>query len=282
MSGSGEGWEAHLRLEVSHRDGRSVGRDTHVGPLRVLKSHHPEGSAICHHTIVHPPGGIAGGDRLRLDVQVGADAHALVTTPAANRFYRTRSATATQVVNLDVQTGGRLEWLPLEAIVHRGARVHSSLTLSLAPGAEALGWDTWVLGLPGSGEPWDEGWLTQDLRIPGLWLEAMRLDAREPRLLQAPLGWAGHSVYGCLWWASGAQEGAHRTAATEAALEQARALRVPSGVEWGITSPRPGLLVARGLARQSAALMELWRDLRGVWRQVLWGLDRVDPRVWGA
>jgi len=51
-------WRAHLQLHYTLRDGRCVGHSTHVGPLRVLKSLYPEGPAVCHHVLVHPPGGV--------------------------------------------------------------------------------------------------------------------------------------------------------------------------------------------------------------------------------
>ena len=82
------GWQGRLQLDYRLDGRRTVGRDSHHGPLRVLKSLHPEGPGTCHHVLVHPPGGLAGGDRLELAVTLGEGAHALVTTPGATRFYR--------------------------------------------------------------------------------------------------------------------------------------------------------------------------------------------------
>ena len=85
-------WHARLALDYTHASGRSVARFRHEGPLRILQSLYPEGDAVCHNVIVHPPGGLVGGDVLDIGVQVGAGAHALVSTPGATRFYASDEA----------------------------------------------------------------------------------------------------------------------------------------------------------------------------------------------
>ena len=83
--------------------------DRHEGPLRVLQRLYPEGSGICHHVLVHPPGGVVGGDGLHLDVRLDAGARALITTPSATRFYRSEGALALQHSRLKLADGARLE-----------------------------------------------------------------------------------------------------------------------------------------------------------------------------
>ena len=100
-------WHAHLDLQY-RRDpsGQTLLRHRHSGPLRIFKSLYPEGPAVCHNVIVHPPGGLVQGDRLEVDVTVAAGAHALVSTPGATRFYRNASGEpAEQRVRLVLEEG---------------------------------------------------------------------------------------------------------------------------------------------------------------------------------
>mgnify|MGYP003612132691 CR=1 FL=1 len=73
-------WRAELHLHYLSRAGRSVAMHRHSGPLRVLQSLYPEGDAVCHNVMVHPPGGVVGGDERHIDVRVDAGAHGLVAT----------------------------------------------------------------------------------------------------------------------------------------------------------------------------------------------------------
>ena len=82
-------WHAELELGYG-RDGETT-RPTlrrHKGPLRVQKHLYAEGPEVCQHIIVHPPGGIAGGDRLDIAATVGRNAWAQLTSPGAAKWYR--------------------------------------------------------------------------------------------------------------------------------------------------------------------------------------------------
>ena len=89
-------WHASLKLDYSREGGRSVARFAHDGPLRILQSLWPEGDAVCHNVLVHPPGGLVGGDTLDIDVSAAPGSHGLVTTPGATRFYRSEGEAAVQ------------------------------------------------------------------------------------------------------------------------------------------------------------------------------------------
>src|SRR3954463_7875278 len=109
-------WHARLHLDYQQESARPVPRFRHAGPLRILQSLYPEGDAICHNVLVHPPGGLVGGDTLTIDIHGAAGSHGLVTTPGATRFYRSEGEVALQDTRIRLDAGARLEWLPLEAL----------------------------------------------------------------------------------------------------------------------------------------------------------------------
>ena len=125
-------WHGHLTLRYRRDGARTLAHDRHDGPLRVLKALYPEGDGICHHVLVHPPGGIAGGDHLDIAVDVGANAHALITSAGAARFYRSDDKPAAQIARIHVQHNARLEWLPLETIAFPGCRASNQVHFVLA------------------------------------------------------------------------------------------------------------------------------------------------------
>lgn len=269
------GWTARLQLHYTRDGERTVGRDRHEGPLRVLKALHPEGAGICHHVIVHPPGGIVGGDELHVDVRLDAGTHALITTPGATRFYRSAGATAQQRIHLQLAGGARLEWLPLETIAHADCIAENRVTLDLTPGAECLGWDLLALGLPAAGEAFDRGSFLQQLELPGAWLERGLIRGDDRLLLDSPPGLDGRRVLGTLWLAAGTAWNNERR---EALLDAARALI--GGAVAGATAVHPQVLVLRLLADRVEPAMQLLQAVRAAWRLAAWGLAAEPPRVW--
>ncbi len=273
------GWQGHLSLHYRVQQGRTVALDRHTGPLRVLQRLYPEGDAICHHVLVHPPGGLVGGDELLLDVQLDSGSHALITTPGATRYYRSGGLPATQRVNLRLAPGTRLEWLPMETIAHPGCDGANHVTLDLAPGAEMMGWDLLALGLPASNAPFDSGCFTQHLQWPGVWLERARIHARDRLLLDSPLGLDGHRVLGTLWWASGsALPREQRQGLLDGARESVAASALAATA--GCTSPDDRLVLVRVLAQRVEPAMALLQAVRAAWRAARWGLQAQAPRLW--
>lgn len=272
-------WHASLRLDYTREEGRSVARFLHAGPLRILQSMHPEGDAVCHNVLVHPPGGLVGGDTLRLDVRAAGGSHGLVTTPGASRFYRSEGEPALQDVALRVEPGARLEWLPLEAICYSGCLAHNRLSMEIAPGGELLGWDVVALGLPHAGQPFTDGSLQQHLEVRGAWLERGRIEARDAHLLDGPLGLAGNRCLASLFFAAGSELPRQRR---EALLDAAReVLQVRSlAATAGATAPNPQVVVVRVLAPVVEPAMQLLKAVRRAWRPLLWDLPPTEPRGW--
>jgi urease accessory protein len=273
------GWRGELTLNYTAREGRTVGQDRHSGPLRVLQPLYPEGPGICHHVLVHPPGGVVGGDELHIDVHLAPGTHALLTTPGATRFYRSEGALALQQTTLQVAEGARLEWLPLETIAHSGCLAHNRLRAELAPGAEMMGWDTLVLGLAAASQPFRAGWYGQHLEVPDVWLDKARIAADDHALLRGPLGWAGHTVLATLWFAAGeALAPSRREALLEAARETTTGHALAATA--GCTAPQSRTVVLRALAHGVEPAMQLLAQVRAAWRQVAWGLAAQPPRIW--
>ena len=272
-------WNATLALDYTRQADKTVAHFRHDGPLRILQSLYPEGPGICHNVIVHPPGGLVGGDTLDLRFTAGAGAHGLVTTPGATRFYRSTGETALQRAHLSLAADARLEWLPLEAICYSGCLAENRLTLDLAPGAELIGWDVTAFGLPAASQPFEHGHFCQHIEMPGVWLERARIAAADARLLNSPLGLAGQRCMSSLFFAAGSPLERQRR---QQALDCARALidAHPLCATAGATSPDGQVVVVRVLAPLVEPAIGLLKQVWQAWRAHVWQLPAATPRIW--
>lgn len=272
-------WNARLQLNYSCENARSVVRFVHEGPLRILQSLYPEGAGICHNVLLHPPGGLVGGDTLDIEATAGPGAHGLITTAGATRFYRSAGEPALQRSRLILGAGARLEWLPLETLCYDACQAENQLRLELAPGAECMGWELIALGLPHSGQPFERGRFVQHIELPGQWLERGVIDAADQRLLHSPLALAGQRCLASLFFAAGSALDKTRR---DTALDAARALidAHPLKASAGATSPCRQLLLLRTLAPQVEPALQLLKQVRAAWRAALWQLKAEAPRIW--
>ena len=274
-------WNASLQLDYRFEAGRTVARHEHSGPLRVLQSLYPEGDAVCHNILVHPPGGLVGGDTLDISVAVGDNAHGLITTPGATRFYRSEGELAVQRASLTLTAAARLEWLPLEAIYYNSCQAENHLTINLALGAEMMGWDVTALGLPLAHQPFQSGSFLQHIEVPGVWLERGRIHATDCRLMDGPLGFAGHRCLASLFFVAGTKLERGRRAR---ALDLARAVIASHSLRAtaGATSPDGQVVVVRVLAPVVEPAMHLLREVWTSWRQHFWSISQAPPRIWST
>jgi urease accessory protein len=274
-------WLAQLRLDYSREGARTVARFAHDGPLRILQSLYPEGEAVCHNVLVHPPGGLVGGDTLAIEVLAAPGSHGLVTTPGASRFYRSEGEAAVQDVRLRLAPGARLEWLPLEALYFSGCRAENRLHMELDPGAQLLAWDVAALGLPRAGQPFARGSVLQHLELQGGWMERGRIAAEDARLMDGPLGLAGHRCLASLFLACGNElPRQQRDELLEAARGAIEAHALASSA--GATAPGPRVVVVRVLAPVVEPAMQLLQAIRRAWRPLLWNIAAPDPRGWSV
>lgn len=268
----------HVSRQVNAETGDEARRTSlkheHLGPLRIQKALYPEGPALCHAIIVHPPGGIAGGDRLEVQLQSQAGSQSLVTTPSATKWYGTdRACPAVQKVHMVVN--GALEWLPQETIVFDCAQVESDITIEAGATGAMLGWDHLIFGRRASGESFKTGRFAQSLRIllseELVWHDRLVLKGSDA-LFASPLGLRGHHAFATLWAIL-----AEPDTWTESRLE---AVRTQSPmVSWTVLHPR--LLVGRLLTeplKLKGLLEQAWASLR----PLVLNRTALQPRLWAT
>jgi urease accessory protein len=159
-------WRAQLDLEFSKSNNRTILRHRkHFGPLQVQKPFYPEINGTCHVYILHPPGGVVGGDRLNISIDVDSNAHALITTPAAGKFYRSAGPIAVQKQIIKVASKAILEWFPSENILFSGSKAQIQTKVELAHDSHFVGWEILCLGRPASEEIFSQGELDQRFEV---------------------------------------------------------------------------------------------------------------------
>jgi urease accessory protein len=270
-------WPATLALTARLDGDTTRVHARHEGPLRLLKTLYPEGPGVAHAVLVHPPGGLVGGDRLDIQLDVQAGAHLLVTTPAATRFYRSIAGEAAQVVRAQVAAGATLEWVPLETLAYPGCEGRNEVRVELEAGARLLASEVLGLGLPAANEPFGTGRLLQHLEIAGQWLDRGWLDAQDRALLDGPCGLAGQRVIGTLALAQ-----TEPPAGLDELLERSRSLlaALPRSGVTHLRSAHGSVLLARVLGTEVEAVSLPLQALRTVWREALWGQNGAAPRLW--
>ncbi len=273
---------AHLlaTLELGFRRDGDVSRlvhRAHFGPLLVQKALYPEGTGTCHAIIVHPPGGVVGGDELRMDIEVGTGAHAVLSTPGAAKWYRANGHVSAQHIELRAHADATLEWMPQETIFFNEADVLLDATVRLTGNARFLGCEILCFGRSAHGERFERGRVRQRLRIERdgqpLWLEQGTL-AAGGALMASPLGLGGQTVCASLV-VVGATLGTEGMAALRSACQDAA-----GGIgNTGATQMKSVILV-RYLGHSSEAarraMLAAWQQLR----PVLVGREAPELRIW--
>ncbi len=257
-------WKADLSLGFSCRNRKSLLTERHSdGPLVVQKPLYPEGDAVCHAIVVHPPGGIAGGDELHLKVKTDQESAALLTTPGAGKWYRSAGPWASQKLCFEVN--GVLEWLPRETIVFDGARASLESRIELGEDAGYIGWEILCLGRTGSGERFSRGQIRIATEIyrsgKPLLVERGRIDGGGA-IMSSPAGLADHSVV--------------------ATFIAAGNVEPVSGNEAVATTLLPGVLVGRYLGDSSEEAMHAFTQLWEAVRPAIAGREAVRPRIWST
>jgi urease accessory protein len=276
--------EGIAEIRFAHRSG--VSRLVHLyqrDPLRVLFPAPAElDSPIA--VIVTTSGGLVEGDQLEIRVGLGAGSAAHVTASAAEKIYRSNGRMTAITQTLSVEPGAALEYLPPETILFDGARLRRETVVELAPGSGFLGGDIVVFGRRARGERFATGFLREVWRVQRdgelVWGDALHLedDAGNDdvgRIIDDPACFDGAAAFATMIFAPPAGQAG-------ALLESARSVQsaaTQAGLRAGATAVA-GLLVARWLAGEPAALRRAYADLACHLRSAGLGLPPRLPQIW--
>ena len=267
-------WRATLSLGFADDRGttRLVER-SHFGPLRVQKPLYPEHPSVCHAIVVHPPGGVVGGDQLAIAANVGAGSHAFITTPGAAKWYRANGHVSRQALQLQVNAGAALEWLPQETIFFNGADVRLDTEVTMEADASFLCSDILCFGRTASGERFDHGRVAQRMQVRRggklVWFEQGALCGGDAGMT-GPLGLNGRTVC-ATFLAVGRQAGAGCL----------QALREEASPQFGVTQMK-SVLVARYVGDSSQEARRLMHRAWQLLRPALLEREAVTPRIWNT
>ena len=271
------GWQGSLQLKFSHRHGKTQLIHERVqAPLKVQRPFYPEGEAVCHSVVLHTAGGIVGGDRLSQSIHLEPNTHALLTTAAASKIYRSNGQQARQTIEIQVDAGACLEWLPQETIVFNGAIYRQDLRVELAPGANWLGWEVTRFGRSARGEKFLQGEWRSHTEVwqqgQPLWIDRQWLPGGE-ETFNSLHGLAGLPVVASLAWVG--------QAVSPEIIEKARMLwsaQERQG-EAGVTELISGLL-CRYRGSSTFEVRNWFTDVWQLLRLSLLGRPVTKPRVW--
>ena len=291
---SPERWIGKLALEFSgaSRVTRMV-HSLHYGPLRVQKAFQ-ESDGSCHVYILHPPGGIVAGDQLMISISAEEDSHAVLTTPAAGKFYRVMDGKHSQIQRnfLKVKSRSLMEWLPQETIYFRGADADLSTEIDLEAEAEFIGWEINCLGRRASGEKFETGSVVQTLSLSKsgklLHRERFKVEAaRDNPVQKNRWSLAGQDVFGTLVAFLPFDEFEYDVLPEkhlEESLENrlmSLLVRDGSAPYWGVTI-KSGVLLVRYLGDSSQKCRSGFVDIRFFLLKQFKGIEAVSPRIWAT
>lgn len=270
------------RLSLGFAEDGGVTRLTdrnHFGPLLVQKPLYPEGREVCQVVIVHPPGGVVGGDELEITAKAGASAKAQITTPGAAKWYKANGHVSRQNIRLEVGAGGVLEWVPQETIFFDDVNVVLDHQVLLEKDAGYIGCEILCFGRTASGESFTKGQIAQRISIRRddklIWFEQLRLAGGSPAMKSA-LILAGNTVCATLI----AVGKAVPAAVLDAAREGAGAIANGTG-HLGISQLK-SIVVARYLGDSSETARHVMLHVWGLLRPAMLGRPAMVPRMWNT
>jgi urease accessory protein len=272
----GRCWRAELELWLENCDGKTrLLRRRHIGPLVVQRPFYPEVDGTAHVYLLHPPGGVVGGDSLEITCHLKTNARALLTTPGATKFYRSTSGQGKQRTVINVGAGAVCEFLPQETIMYDGANacLETSVTLA-ATDATYVGWDFVSLGRPAAGERFMHGSAQQRVEVlregRPVWFERLSFQGGSP-LASASFAFGSRPITGTMVYIGPIAENAAER--LRASLGESRVFSV-SQLDQGV--------VCRYLGEDMSEGKSLFVRAWGVLREAGQGKQAVVPRIWAT
>jgi len=272
------GWEALLQLNFvqkksPHSTQTVMGKSHHYGPLRVQRLFYPEGD-LAHVYILHPPGGVVGGDCLKVDFTIENNAQVLSTTPGSGKFYLSAGDWALLEQRMEIKSGASLEWLPQENILFSGARLRARTRIDCQDNATFIGWDISCLGRPGSNEQFLDG--AYDSRFEfyhnGTLLFVENQRVFDKQTLHAIAGLRGNPIQATML----------AFPCDHAHLETVRKYLETQNSELIAVTLIDGLLVVRALGQNSEKIKQQLTQIWQVLRPVILKRFAVLPRIWAT
>jgi len=272
--------QASLALKFAETDGitRLVARD-HFGPLLVQKPLYPEGREVCHVVIIHPPGGVVGGDQLEISAHAGTATKVQITTPGAAKWYKSNGHTSHQNIRIDVNKGAFLEWIPQETIFYNNANIVIDHQVTLEDDASYTGCEILCFGRTAAGETFNNGQIKQRTRIKRngklIWLEQIRLQGNS-HAMNGPLALNGNTVCATLTVTG--------KAIPQPLIDEARhqAQEITKGIGKVGISQLKAITVARYLGNSSEVARHIMLAVWGLFRPEISGRGAIIPRMWNT
>jgi urease accessory protein len=273
-----------LSYEFEREGSRTVlTRSSCTSPWHHFPPSYLDDSGCAYTWLVNPSGGLVGGDHVSVEAQLHAGTHVLMTSPSANRVYRSLSEPVLQEISLSVGPDARLEWLPEVTIPFSGSRFRQSIHVDLAPGATVVLWDALASGRVARQERWAFASVENEICIRGLapsvasGLRRVPVPSLLERYCLAPdrlsesVGLVGSWDYVASLFVIGDAVGADVWKRLDLALAAILEER-PGLVLGGVSTPVAPGLVVKLVAKSAPDLTDTFEALWAAVRKELWDL----------
>lgn len=264
------GWRGALIYEFERAGPRTVlTRSSCTSPWHYFPPSYLDDSGCAYTWLVNPSGGLVGGDHVTVNAQLHAGTHVLMTSPSANRVYRSASEFAVQEVRLSVGPEARLEWLPEVTIPFAGSRFRQSIHVDLAPGATLVLWDAMASGRIAMCERWAFAGVENEICLRTASGDSVieRFQVTPETVGKLAAEW---NYVASLFVIGDGIESGTLSRLKDAMVDLLE--RWPGEVFGGVSEPpAPGLAI-KLVARSAPGLTEVVESLAAVVRAELWGL----------